>query len=73
MKVPTLYAGLIKFEGGQSAQCTFSFQSVRPNAGLVQISGTAGTISFPDPNMFAGDSTLWSFGSEEPKMLQANG
>jgi len=71
--VPTHHAAVISFEGGQSAQSTFSFQNALPRMGFVEISGTEGTIVLPDPNMFDGDSTLWTFGSEKPTTLKATG
>ncbi|MET4638440.1 putative dehydrogenase [Mycetocola sp. 2940] len=73
VEVPTHHAALISFEGGQSAQSTFSFQNALPRAGFVEISGTEGTIVLPDPNMFDGDSTLWRFGHDEPTTLTATG
>ena len=73
VEVPTHHAALIQFEGGQSAQSTFSFQNALPRAGFVEISGTEGTIVLPDPNMFEGDSTLWRFGHDEPETLTAVG
>lgn len=73
VEVPTHHAALISFEGGQSAQSTFSFQNALPRNGFVEISGTEGTLVLPDPNMFDGASTLWRFGSAEPETLPAVG
>ena len=73
VEVPTHHAAVISFEGGQSAQSTFSFQNALPRTGFVEISGTDGTIVLPDPNTFEGDSTLWRFGQEEPTILPAVG
>lgn len=73
VEVPTHHAALITFDGGQSAQSTFSFQNALPRAGFVEISGTEGTIVLPDPNEFTGDSTLWRFGKDEPATLTATG
>ena len=73
VEVPTHHAALISFEGGQSAQSTFSFQNALPRTGFVEISGTEGTIVLPDPNMFEGDSTLWQYGSETPTTIPAVG
>jgi len=73
VEVPTHHAALISFEGGQSAQSTFSFQNALPRAGFVEISGTEGTIVLPDPNTFEGESTLWRFGSDEPTTIPAVG
>ncbi|MFD1721602.1 Gfo/Idh/MocA family protein [Amnibacterium endophyticum] len=61
--VPTHSALLLEFEGGGSAQATFSFQSALPRAGFFEITGTTGAIVLPDPNMFEGDSELWTLES----------
>ena len=71
--VPTHHAALISFEGGQSAQSTFSFQNAMPREGFVEISGTEGTLVLPDPNVFDGESSLWRFGQSEPTILPAVG
>jgi len=73
VEVPTHHAALVSFEGGQSAQSTFSFQNALPRMGFVEISGTEGTIVLPDPNMFDGSSQLWTFGADEPTELPAVG
>ena len=73
VEVPTHHAALIEFEGGRSAQSTFSFQHALPRAGVVEINGTEGTISLPDPNMFDGSSTLWRLGAADPVELPAVG
>ncbi len=69
VEVPTHHAALISFESGQSAQSTFSFQNALPRAGMVEISGTEGTLVLPDPNTFDGDSVLWRFGEDAPTTL----
>ncbi|GAA0990992.1 Gfo/Idh/MocA family protein [Subtercola frigoramans] len=73
VQVATHHAALISFETGQSAQSTFSFQSALPRAGVLEISGTEGTIALPDPNRFDGASTLWELGSTEPQTLEPHG
>lgn len=73
VEVPTHHAALIEFEGGRSAQSTFSFQHALPRAGFVEINGTEGTIVLPDPNNFDGDSTLWRYGESEPTVIPAVG
>lgn len=73
VEVPTHHAALVEFRGGQSAQTTLSFQHAMPRSGFVEINGTEGTISLPDPNYFTGDSTLWRYGSDEPVTLAAEG
>jgi len=73
VEVPTHHAALIEFAGGQSAQSTFSFQHALPRMGFVEINGTLGTISLPDPNTFEGSSQLWRYGQDEPETLEAVG
>ncbi|MDQ0577203.1 Gfo/Idh/MocA family protein [Agromyces albus] len=73
VEVPTHHAALVSFESGQSAQTTFSFQNALSRAGMVEISGTEGTLVLPDPNTFEGDSTLYRFGSEVPQVITATG
>lgn len=73
VEVPTHHAALIEFEGGRSAQSTFSFQHALPRAGFVEINGTEGTLVLPDPNNFDGDSTLWRYGVAEPTVIPAVG
>ena len=73
VEVPTHHSALIEFAGGTSAQSTFSFQHARARAGFVEINGTEGTLSLPDPNNFDGSSRLWRFGSSEPETIAAEG
>ncbi|GAA2724963.1 Gfo/Idh/MocA family protein [Cellulomonas aerilata] len=73
VEVPTHHAALVEFRGGQSSQTTLSFQHARPRSGFVEINGTEGTISLPDPNYFTGDSTLWRYGSDEPVTVPGEG
>ncbi|MGN6445083.1 Gfo/Idh/MocA family protein [Amnibacterium sp.] len=80
--VPTHSALLLEFEHGTSAQATFSFQSAIPRAGFFEITGTDGAIVLPDPNMFDGQSQLWTMaawkgltGPEQPtpETIEATG
>lgn len=73
VEVPTHHAALIEFGPGRSAQSTFSFQHALRRTGFVEINGTEGTISLPDPNNFDGDSELWTYGSGEPVKIPAAG
>lgn len=57
--VPTHHAALLRFENGASAQTIFSFESHRARTGFVEVSGTTGTLAFPDPNTFKGDTTIF--------------
>jgi len=73
VEVPTHHSALIEFASGTSAQSTFSFQHARAREGFVEINGTEGTLSLPDPNYFDGQTTLWRFGSSEPVIIEAEG
>jgi len=73
VEVPTHHAALIEFGPGRSSQSTFSFQHALPRQGFVEINGTEGTIVFPDPNVFDGDSILWRNGQDEPETITATG
>lgn len=55
---PTQINALIEFESGASAQCIFSFDASHEVTGFVEISGTEGAITLPDPNNFDGESLL---------------
>jgi predicted dehydrogenase len=66
VEVPTYHSALISFESGQKAQSTFSFQDAQPRAGVVEISGTEGSLVLPDPNTFEGESFLWKFLPADP-------
>ncbi|OIH92283.1 Gfo/Idh/MocA family protein [Curtobacterium sp. MCBA15_001] len=73
VEVPTHHAALISFVDGQSAQTTLSFQHALPRNGFVEINGSEGTIVLPDPNVFDGESTLWTLGKDEPTTLAHKG
>lgn len=71
--VPTNHSALIEFEDGGSAQSVFSFESDRGRTGVVEIAGETGTVVFPDPNNFDGDTELYALGAEEPETISAVG
>jgi len=73
VEVPTNHSALIQFESGASAQSVFSFESDRGRTGFVEIAGETGTVVFPDPNNFDGDTELYALGSEEPETIPAVG
>lgn len=52
--VPSYVTALYEFHGGQVAQGTFSFDSHLERVGVLEISGTEGSLSAPDPNYFGG-------------------
>jgi predicted dehydrogenase len=70
--VPSHHSALIEFESGASAQAIFSFESHRRRAGLVEVSGTTGTIALPDPNTFDGESVVFD-GTDDGRRVPAVG
>ncbi|HET7476889.1 MAG TPA: Gfo/Idh/MocA family oxidoreductase [Dermatophilaceae bacterium] len=54
VEVPTHVAVLLAFEGGTVGQSVFSFDSPLTRMGVVEITGTDGTLLVPDPNYFNG-------------------
>lgn len=58
VEVPTTIDVLARFEGGQQAHSLFSADSALSRQGVVEICGTEGTISVPDPNRFTGHSMM---------------
>jgi predicted dehydrogenase len=58
VEVPTHVAALLRFESGAVAQSLFSFDAPLVRQGLVEITGTEGTLVVPDPNRFTGDVRL---------------
>ena len=69
--VPTNVTTLLEFERGGSAQAVFSFDSKLVRRGQLEITGSAGTAVLPDPNKFAGSTTLYL--GDEPQELAAQG
>lgn len=53
--VPTHVSAIAQFRGGAVAQSVFSFDSPLVRSGVVEITGTEGTMLVPDPNTFDGD------------------
>ncbi|MGO2540720.1 MAG: Gfo/Idh/MocA family protein [Specibacter sp.] len=77
VEVPTHVSAIAQFESGASSHSVFSFESPRPRMGFVEITGTEGTISLPDPNNFDGDIQLFKRDDEDwtsiPAVGPANG
>lgn len=59
VEVPTNVVALIDFASGNAAQSSFSFDSAKIRAGVLEIHGTLGTIVIPDPNGFEGTVELY--------------
>lgn len=58
VEVPSTIAVLAAFERGTQAQSFLSFDSPLRRQGVIEISGTEGTIVLPDPNQFTGRTTI---------------
>ena len=55
VEVPTHVSAIASYVDGGISQSVFSFDSPLTRMGVVEITGTEGTIVIPDPNMFTGD------------------
>ena len=55
VEVPTHVSTIAKYVEGAVSQSVFSFDSPLTRMGIVEITGTEGTIMVPDPNRFTGD------------------
>jgi predicted dehydrogenase len=55
VEVPTHVSAIAQFASGAVSQSVFSFQSPLARMGVVEITGTEGTLLVPDPNQFTGD------------------
>ena len=71
--VPTQVAALLRFASGQNATVLLSFDSPHARTGFVEVYGTEATLSFPDPNVFEGDSALTPYRAEEARPVPATG
>ena len=73
VEVPTNVFALLDFADGQIAQSSFSFDSARMRAGILEVHGTEGSLVFPDPNGFEGNLQLWKLNSSEPEEVPCEG
>lgn len=55
VEVPTHVSAIAQFAGGGVSQSVFSFDSPLSRSGIVEITGTEGTLMIPDPNKFTGE------------------
>jgi predicted dehydrogenase len=55
VEVPTHVSTIAQFAGGGISQSVFSFESPLARTGVVEITGTEGTLIVPDPNQFTGE------------------
>jgi predicted dehydrogenase len=68
--VPSHLGAVTRFEGGQSAQSIFSFDSPLPRGGVLEITGTEATLACPDPNRFDGEIKLYRRGARDWETVQ---
>jgi len=54
VNTPTHVSGILSFESGVSANLTMSFDAVAGRAPNLEVYGTAGSLTLPDPNTFGG-------------------
>jgi predicted dehydrogenase len=55
VEVPTHVSTIAKFVDGGVSQSVFSFDSPLARMGVVEVTGTEGTLIIPDPNRFTGE------------------
>ena len=55
--MPTHLCVLARYQSGQSAVMIFSFDSAQRRT-MIEVNGSDGTVTFPDPNRFDGDVVL---------------
>jgi predicted dehydrogenase len=55
VEVPTHVSVIAQFATGGVSQSVFSFDSPLARVGVVEVTGTEGTLVVPDPNHFSGD------------------
>jgi len=59
-RTPTHLCGLVEFGQGVIANITMSFDVWASHLPMLEIYGSEGSISCPDPNHFGGDVLLWT-------------
>ncbi len=72
VRVPSQHSAMIEFESGASAQLLLSFDS-QIGRTLLELTGSLGSVTFPDPNHFDGDPSLWQQGAASPRAVAAAG
>ena len=69
VEVPTHYSGTLLFDSGAMISLVVSFDVIRHNHKCIEIYGTKGSLSVPDPNSFGGAISLFTAGSDDWKDL----
>lgn len=62
VETPTHIAGVLKFKNGAVVTIITSFDIYAANLPIIEIYGSEGTLTVPDPNAFSGAVTLNKFG-----------
>lgn len=65
VEVPTHVAGLVHFAGGAIGTIITSFDVWKADLPRIEIYGSLGTLSVPDPNTFGGPVRIWRQGAKE--------
>lgn len=70
VEVPTHVASTIEFASGAIATLVTSFDVTATRHGNIEVYGTEGTLSVPDPNMFEGPVSVRRAGDEDWTMVE---
>ncbi len=65
VEINTYSAGLLNFASGVTATMMISFDVWKHHLPIIEIYGTDGTLSVPDPNTFGGTVKLWTADRQE--------
>jgi predicted dehydrogenase len=65
VNTPTHVAGVMDFEGGAVGTLVTSFDVYSEEHSRIDVYGTEGTLSLPDPNTFGGPVRVWRSGDND--------
>ena len=68
VETPTHILGILEFESGVIANMTMSFDTCHSTLPMVEVYGSEGTISVPDPNTFGGNAVVTKMGEESKEV-----
>lgn len=69
VETPTHITGALEFASGALATITMSFDVWQHHLPLLEVHGTEGSLSCPDPNTFGGEVLLWNKGGKKWKKI----
>jgi predicted dehydrogenase len=69
VEVPTHVAAIIDFVGGAVCSMIMSFDVWEANLPQIEIYGSEGSLSIPDPNGFGGSVRLWRHDTRESREM----